>query len=50
MYADELVLCGESEQDLKMIVERFEVCKRRDLKVNADNSRVMVLGREVGLQ
>ena len=35
LYADGLVLCGESEEDLKMMVEQFaEVCRRRGLKVN----------------
>ena len=43
MYADDMVLCGESEEDLKMMVERFvEVCGR-GLKVNADKIKVMVL-------
>ena len=32
------------------MVERFaQVCRRRDLKVNADKSKVMVLGGEEGL-
>ena len=30
LYADDLVLCGESEKDLKVMVGRFaEVCRRR---------------------
>ena len=49
-YADELVLCGESEEDLRAIVGRFEVCRRRELKVNAAKSKVMVLGGEEGLE
>ena len=33
------------------MVGRFvEVCKRRGLKVNAGKSKVMVLGREEGLE
>ena len=33
------------------MVRRFaEVCKRRDLKVNAGKSKVMVLNREEGLE
>ena len=45
-----MVLCGESE-DLKMMVERFvEVCRRRGLKVNANKSKVMVLGGEERLE
>ena len=35
LYADDLVVCGESEEDLKVMVGRFaEVCRRRGLKVN----------------
>ena len=49
MYADNLVLCGESEEDLRAIVGCFvEVCRRRGLKVNAGKSKVMVLGGEEG--
>ena len=49
LYADDLVLCIESEEDLRAMVGRFvEVC-RRGLKVNAGKSKVMVLGGEVGL-
>ena len=44
-----LVLCDESEEDLRVMVGRFsEVCRRR-LKVNADRSEVMVLNGEEGL-
>ena len=47
LYADDLVLCGESEKDLRAIVARFiEVCRRRDLKVNVGKSNVMALGRK----
>ena len=47
LYADDLVLCGESEEDLKAIVGCFaEVCRRRGLKFNAGKSKVMVLGGE----
>ena len=47
MYADDLVLCGESKQDLKVMVEGFvEVCRRKGLKVFVDKSKVMVLGGE----
>ena len=36
LFTDDLVLCGESEEDLRAMVLRFvEVCKRC-LKVNAD--------------
>ena len=51
LYADDLVLCGESEEDLKAIVGRFvEVCRIRGLKINASKSKVMVLGGEEGLE
>ena len=51
MYADDLVLCGESEEDLRAMVGRFaEVYRIRGLKVNAANSKVMVLGGEEGLE
>ena len=37
MYADDLILYGESEEDLKVMVGcSVEVCRRRDLKVKAD--------------
>ena len=30
LYADDLVVCGEPEEDLKVMVECFaEVCRRR---------------------
>ena len=45
LYADDLVLYGESEKDLRAIVGRFiEMCRRRSLKFNAGKSKVM-LGR-----
>ena len=47
LYADDLVLCGESEESLSRLVEGFgRVCKRRGLKVNVDKSKVMVVSRE----
>ena len=47
LYADDLVLCGESEEDLKAIVGRFtEACRRRGLKVSAGKSKVMLVGGE----
>ena len=50
LYADDLVLCGESKEDLRTMVGRFvEVC-RRGLKVNAGKSKVMVLHGEAGLE
>ena len=39
LYADDLVLCGESEEDLRVMIKWFaEVC-RRGLKVNADKKQ-----------
>ena len=51
LYADDLVLCGESEENLRAMMERFaEVCKRRGLKVNASKSKMIVLNGEEGLE
>ena len=50
LYVDDLVLCTELEEDLRVMVGCFvEVCRRRVLKVNAGKSKVMVLGGEEGL-
>ena len=50
-YADDLILYGESEEDLRVRVGWFaEVCKRRGLKFNASKSKVMILNREEGLE
>ena len=51
LYADDLVLCVEPEEDLRAMVGRFaEVCKRRGLKINAVKSKVMVLNGEERLE
>ena len=51
LYADDLVLCGESEEYLTAMVGRFaEVCRNKGLKVNASKSKVMVLNGEVRLE
>ena len=51
LYADDLALCGEPEEDLRVMVERFaEVCRRRGLKVKAGKSKVIVLNGEEGLE
>ena len=48
MYADDLVLCGESEEELRAKVGRFvEVCRRGGLKVNVGNSKVVLGGEEL---
>ena len=45
--ADDLDLCGESEEDLRAMVGTYgEMCRRGGLKVNAGKSKVMVLGWE----
>ena len=50
LHADDLVLCGESEEDLRVTVGWFaEVC-RRGLKVNTGKSKVTVLNGEEGLE
>ena len=49
LYADDLVLCGESQEDLRTMVGRFvKVCKRRSLKVSAGKNKVMMIGGEEG--
>ena len=51
LCADDLVLCGDSEEDLKVMGGHFtEVCRRRGLKINAGKSKVMVLGGEEELE
>ena len=51
LYADELVLCSESKEDLRAMGDVFvEVCRRRVLKVNPGKSKVMLLGGEEGLE
>ena len=50
LYADDLILCGESKGDLRVIVGLFaKVCRKRGLKVHAGKSKVMLLGGEEGL-
>ena len=48
LYADDLVLCGESEEYLKAMLKHFVELYRRGLKANADKSKVMALGGEEG--
>ena len=51
LYAGDLVLYGESEEDLRVMVGRFaEVCRIRGLKVNAGKSKVNVLNGEERLE
>ena len=47
LFADDLVLCGKPEEDMKVIVERFvKLCRSSGLKVNVDKSRVVGLCEE----
>ena len=50
LYVDNLIMCGESEEDLRAIVERFTEMYRRGLKVNTCKSKVVVLDGEEGLE
>ena len=51
LYTDDLVLCGEEEEDLRVMVGQFaEVCRRRGVKVNAGKSKMMVLKEKNGLE
>ena len=35
------ILCGKSEEGLKVMVDHFvKICRREDLKINADKSKV----------
>ena len=44
-------LCGESEEDLRAIVGCFiKVCRRRGLKFNAGEIKVLMLGGEERLE
>ena len=45
LYADDVVFVAESERELRELIDKFNrVCKRRGLKVNADKSKVMIMG------
>ena len=51
LYADDLVLCSESDEDLRPMVGRLaEVCRGRGMKLNAGKSKVIVLDGEEGLE
>ena len=51
LYADDMVLYGELEEDMRAMVGRFaEVCRWRGLKVNAGKSKVMIVNVEEGLE
>ena len=45
LYADDMVLCDELEEDLMAMLGRFvKMCIRRGLKINAGKSKMMILG------
>ena len=51
MYANDFVLCGMSEEELRAMVGRFiEVCGRKNLKFNAGKSEVLVWNGEKELE
>ena len=51
LYTSDLVQLGELKEDLRVMVGRSaEVCRKRGLKVNVGNCKVMVLNGEEGLQ
>ena len=51
LYADDMVLCGETEEYLRAILRSFvDVCRRRGLKVNERKSKGIVLKGEEGLE
>ena len=51
LYADDLVLSGESEEDLRASVGWFaEVCRRRRLTVSTGKGKVRILNGEEGLE
>ena len=51
LYADDLVQCSKSEEDLRVMLGWFaEVCRRRGLKVIAGKSKGVVLNAEEGLE
>ena len=50
LYADDMVLCGKSDKDLRGMVGHFVEGCRRGLKVNADKGKLMVINGEKGLE
>ena len=46
LYGNDLILCSELKEELRALVGHFAEIYRRGLKVNADKSKVMVLGGE----
>ena len=51
LHSDDLVLGGESEENLRAMVGWVvEVCRRRGLKVYAGKSKIIVMNAEGGLE
>ena len=50
LYTDDLILFGELEEDLRVMVGQFVEGCRRGLKVNVAKSKVMVLNGEERLE
>ena len=51
LYAEDLVLCSELEEDLRVMEGWFaEVCSRKGLKVSGIKSKAMVLNGKEGLE
>ena len=47
LYTDDLLICGESADDLRVMAERFEfVWQRKHVKAKANTNTEMVLRRE----
>ena len=46
MFADDVVLMGDSDKELQEMVSKFEeMCRRRKLRVNVNKSKVMRMGK-----
>ena len=49
LYAEDLFLCAEPKEDLRLMMGRFvEVCRRRELKANGSKSKGIVLNGVLG--
>ena len=50
LYADDLILYGDVAENLKVMMRNFVKISRRDMKVNANKRKVMVIEGEEGLE
>ncbi len=49
LFADDTVLLADSKRELQRLVDQFHsVCSRREPRVNAGKSKVMVIKRKEG--